>query len=115
MELVRELREWVAARPDQSFMIVVWVLPGSPGHAIVHLYERTLALGEDPVWEHAWGKFRNGNPAYRDHRFKLLTQILDGPKLVMSAVSKFGGEKPVIIGKKLKLQHFTGPNYVEIE
>ena len=114
-ELVRELREWLAARPDQSFMVVVWILPGSPGHAIVHLYERVLAAEDDPVWDESWERFRSGTPAYRDSRVKLLTKIMDGPKMVMSAVSKLGGEKPVVIGKKLKLHHFTGPNYVEIE
>jgi len=100
---------------DGSYLIITWVLPGSPGHAIVHLYERVLPVGEDPAFDNAFDRFRAGDADYRDAHFKFINKIVHGPQMVMSSVSQFGGEKPGLIGKKLTIQHNEGANYLEID
>lgn len=47
---------------------------------------------------------------YMDDRFKLIPSFVQAPYLVKAAV----GNKPALIGTKIKQQYIRGPNYLEI-
>lgn len=44
-------------------------------------------------------------------RFKLIPSIVEGPFIVKKAV----GNKPALLGRKLRQRYFRGPNYVETD
>ena len=88
---------------DGSYLIITWVLPGSPGHAIVHLYERVLPVGEDPAFDNAFDRFRAGDADYRDAHFKFINKIVHGPQMVMSSVSQYVALLPAMLRWVLKV------------
>ncbi len=48
---------------------------------------------------------------FRNERFKLIPNIVEGPFLVRKAV----GNTPALLGKKLTQRYFRGPHYVETD
>eukprot|EP00968_Pinguiococcus_pyrenoidosus_P010499 scaffold831_cov268-Pinguiococcus_pyrenoidosus.AAC.18 len=57
------------------------------------------------------GEFVNGSDSYRDGRFKLIPALVDAPWVVRRAV----GNRPAIVGRKLKNRYFRGDGYIEVD
>jgi hypothetical protein len=114
-ESVRPLHRFLQEHSNGQYFITTFVLPGPPFHTVVHLFKRTLPLGEDSTFDKLLQKFTNGGEEFQKDRYKFLCLIPDAPWGFKVAVSSLGGERPVIIGRKLETQHFTGSNYLEID
>merc|ERR1719310_1059796 len=54
--------------------------------------------------------FIAGDDAYRNERFKLLARIRGS-----GFISNLIGAKPALIGRKLKMPYFSGPNHFEVD
>lgn len=97
----------------KDFFVVNWQLPGPPHYHVVHVYGRTLPEGEDTAFDNAYNRFKEGDAAYRNNRFKFLPTIVNAPWAIKLAASQLGGNKPCIIGNKLTVTYNQGANYIE--
>jgi len=114
--------------PDRRFMVLNWQLPASPQFSFVVYYifptkqeidiidqqlsdegrearKRGFALLERFMGDEVTGEWRN-------NRFKLIPQIVEGPWLVKKVTPS---NVPALIGNKLTTTYHKGPNYMEID
>lgn len=112
---VPSLTAHLRARPNSSFLIVSWLIPGPPYRTVVFAFEREVPLGVDAVSDGLWHDFVNGTTEARNSRFKYLPRLDAGPRFVLSSVRLLGGEKPTLLCNKLTPFYFSGPNYFEID
>lgn len=49
VEVLPELREFLAAHGDQQFVVITWLLPGTPAHTVVQLFVRRA--GPDRIFD----------------------------------------------------------------
>jgi len=97
------------------FCIFNWQLPGKPAYSVVQVAGRTMPRGEDPAFDNLLDRFVASDDKFRDERIKFLCILQDAPSLVRTAMTRLAGNKPALIGNKLKCKHFTGPNYIEVD
>ena len=116
--------------PERRFIVINWQLPGSPPFSYVVTYvfpneeERAAAraaMNEDEraVEENAWNlleKFVSEDPevddTWRNSRFKLIPQIVEGPWYVRTVTPS---NVPALIGNKLTTTYIRGENYFELD
>jgi len=114
--------------PDRKFVVLNWQLPASPQFSFVAYYvfptddeinELESEMPEEDREARKRGfalleKFSNGDvdDEWRNNRFKLIPQIVEGPWLVKKVTPS---NVPALIGNKLTTTYFKGPNYIEID
>lgn len=102
-----------------KFLIICWMFSNFSGkeHTLVqHVFHRNgSAAGEDPILERAFQRFLNADEKGKNEVFKYLFRVVEGPQAMTTVVDKLGGERPVLIGKKLTTKYFRGANYLEID
>lgn len=114
--------------PDRKFIVLNWQLPASPQFSFVAYYvypteeelnEYDKDLPDDiraarKVAFALLDKFASDevNDEWRNGRFKLIPQIVEGPWLVKKVTPS---NVPALIGNKLTTHYFKGPNYLEID
>jgi hypothetical protein len=49
VDAIPELREFVGAHADQQFVVITWLLPGTPAHSVVQLFVRRA--GPDRIFD----------------------------------------------------------------
>lgn len=120
------LREWSAlprADLDNEYLIVNYIVPGSPGVQVVMYFRASeealecLRLSADETkklsgWQKLLHEFWKGEQSFCDSRFKLIPSM---DKKAPWAVKMAVGEKPALVGKKLRQFYFRGRNYFEID
>ena len=84
---------------------------------VVVVSRRVLPRGEDPSFDQAWARYKQGDAAYRDKRMKYLPRLKSAapcrrgslaPWLLSSAIYLMGGQRPVKMGTGyLRQQHST--------
>lgn len=100
-----------------KFLIINWTFSSLFGSntLVQHLFKRKgKAIGEDAGVDAAFAKFLRGDDNEKNSQFKYLFKMVDGASTVKSSVQSLGGERPVIIAKKLKTTYHSGSNYLEI-
>lgn len=60
-------------------------------------------------------RFREGDQAFRDGAFKIIPQVVKGPWIVKQSVGSGSSSVPVLLGKRLDIDYFTGAGYVEVD
>lgn len=96
------------ARINNKFIFAVNIqVPGSKHFSIVFYYLIPSSFDKNSVF----GKFINGDDAYRNARFKLIPNIPKGPWIVQRAV----GNKPLIVGGALKAIYTCTGHYFEVD
>jgi len=116
--------------PDRRFLVINWQLPASPPFSFVVTYvfpneeERAemrskMTEEERAVEDNAWKlleKFVSNDPEvddkWRNSRFKLIPQIVEGPWYVRTVTPS---NVPALIGNKLTTTYIHGPNYFELD
>ena len=102
--------------PDTEWFFVVWNIPTEPLSAsTLYAFKRVVPPGADPLFDDLWHRFKTGDDEFRNERFKFLPNVMDGPWALKAAFARLGGMRPVILGKKLLINHYIGPNYVELD
>jgi len=110
-------RNATATGVEAPFMLIVnWILPGKPRMNFVNYYQLKNPDWEpetedDKMYHKMLWHFLTGPDKFRDNRFKFIPSLADGPSTVKAVV----GSTPAIIGKKLQVKYFTGPDYLEID
>jgi len=112
--------------PDRKFVVLNWQLPASPPFSFVVYYvfpteeeiadldlsdedretrRKAMALLEKFMSDEVTDEWRN-------NRFKLIPQIVEGPWLVRKATPS---NIPALIGNKLTTTYHRGANYIEVD
>ena len=112
--------------PDRRFVVLNWQLPASPPFSFVVYYvfptaeelaQLDLTDDERAARTRAFAlleKFASPDTPdeWRNNRFKLIPQIVEGPWLVKKMTPS---GVPALIGNKLTTTYHRGPNYMEID
>jgi len=114
--------------PDRKFVVLNWQLPASPQFSFVvyyvfpteeelNEYDSVLSEEDCEARKRAFAlleKFSSDevNDEWRNNRFKLIPQIVEGPWLVKKVTPS---NVPALIGNKLTTTYHRGPNYMEID
>mmetsp|Transcript_27580 Transcript_27580/g.45553 ORF Transcript_27580/g.45553 Transcript_27580/m.45553 type:complete len:498 (-) Transcript_27580:241-1734(-) len=108
-----------AAKGATPFIFAVQImLPGPPNYAFVAYFtpEDPDIFKQDTPFTRLAKPFFFGEDTeemnhFRDHRFKLIPQMIEANYVVKKAT----GNTPAIIGTKLKQSYFRGRNYFELD
>lgn len=98
-----------------KFLVMCWHFSnflGSEHTLVQHVFVRK---GFDPVVARMMRSFLESSDKERHGRLKYLFNVVDGPSVMVKAVEKLGGSRPVLIGSKLTTKYFSGPNYLEVD
>lgn len=126
---VAETRRFLVSEPEDpeeekdagaapKYLIICWLFSSMwKEHTCVqHVFRRRLpANGASPSLDASFKRFVNGDDETRNSMFKYIFKMVDAPAMMQSAVSNLGGERPVIIGKKLTTTYHRGKNYMEVD
>jgi hypothetical protein len=109
------LKKWLDEHKDcaESFFIQTWMIPGPPCFHVVNVFHRKLKRGEDKAFDLAYDRFCDADDSYRDSKLKYKAHFPECPLLVKGALKTLGGDRPCIIGNKLKVHYHRGENYIE--
>lgn len=101
------------------FLVICWMFQNFFGTEFVvvqHLFKLTAKpSGEDGHLDAAVKRFMAADDAGKNTQLKYMFKVVEGPGVMKTAVATLGGERPVIIGKKLTTKYFQGKNYLEID
>lgn len=90
------------------------MLPGDGNKAAILYFVVPENFKEiDPVSYNLWQRILNDpdtDNTFRNQRIKLIPHVIEGPWVVKKAV----GQKPALVGNKLKQTYFKGDNYYEV-
>ena len=109
------VKEWLEKHKDaaESFFIQTWMIPGPPHFHVINVFHRTLKRGEDKAFDLAYDRFCDADDSYRNSKLKYKVHFPECPLLVKGAIKALGGDRPCIIGNKLKVHYHRGENYME--
>lgn len=95
--------------PDRQIIVMQMIMPGPPFY-ILALYgvSKPGVCEEDTPFSRLWNDFVEGTDEYRNTVFKLIPRVTRGAYIVKKTV----GEVPAVLGQKVKLNYYVGPNYV---
>lgn len=88
-------------------------VPGTPNLSLLHYWAMDAGASEEEdmiKFEALFRQFVDGGKSFCDSRFKLIPSVRDGPWVVRKGV----GARPVLLGKKLNINYYRGPNYFEL-
>lgn len=106
------LKDIQRAYPGRQVLIMQFVMPGPPFYLLAfYAVSKPGVLDEDTPFSRLWNDFVEGSDEYRNTVFKILPRVTKGPYLVRKTV----GEVPAMLGQKVKLNYYTGPNYIEVD
>ena len=73
---LKPLREFLSGRQGE-FLVINRAVPigGGKYQNIVIIAERTLPVGEDPVFDRTWDRYKAGDDEYRNVRMKYLPKM----------------------------------------
>ena len=102
-----------------KYLVICWMFSNffATEYTLVqHLFRRksSSSLNEDKALATAAKRFFEADVDGKNNQFKYMFKVVEGPAVMTGAVSTLGGERPVLIGKKLTTSYFKGKNYFEI-
>lgn len=104
-----------AAGSTDFFLVFNLMLPGDGNKAVILYFIVPPNFQEiDPVMYGLWQHILNDpdtDNTFRNERIKLIPHVIDGPWVVKKAV----GQKPALVGNKLKQTYYKGENYYEVD
>jgi hypothetical protein len=122
---IEEFRNWLAENADEDddsgapkYLIICWMfsnLFGSEHTLVQHLYKRKIAAkGADPALDAAMERFLAADDQGKNEQLKYMFKVIEGPAVMTGVVTTLGGERPVLLGRRLTTTYFRGKNYLEI-
>lgn len=131
---VESLKQYLASENNKDreqnknlppkFLVMCWNFRSAWGArehtCVVHLFKRNDDQFDHQVnaasvgFQRALDEFVHGNHDQKSERLKFMFKIRESAAVVRKTISGLGGEKPVLIAKKLKTRFFSGENYLEI-
>jgi len=104
--------DWSTFGELEPFLFMVhFQVPGTPMYStVIYFATPKCLLGASPGQTVLMNYF-NGTQEYCDARLKLIPNVAEGSWIVRKGV----GNTPAILGSKLKMTYFKGPNYFEVD
>lgn len=97
------------AKSPNSFVFAANFEVSGKEHYHMVLYFAT----EEPLPTHSpLQRFIDGDDAFRNQRFKIVSRVVKGPWVVKAAAGQFGA---FLVGKTVKCNYHKGSNYFEID
>lgn len=83
---------------------------------VAHLFKRDdrIVSTLSKPFRQAFAEFSKGTTAQQSERLKFFFRVQEGAPALRNSVQMLGGERPVLIAKKLTTKFFVQPNYIEI-
>jgi hypothetical protein len=98
--------------PDRQVFVLQFIMPGPPFYMLaVYGVSKPGVCEEDTPFSRLWNDFVDGTDEYRNTVLKLIPRVTNGAYIVKKTV----GETPAILGQKVKLNYYTGANYIEVD
>lgn len=121
MDFRRFLQEHCNEEDDTGmpkFMIMCFLFSNffrTEFYCVHQVFRRTTAnKGEDPALDATVARFMAGDDNAKNGQFKYMLHVVEAPQVLTGVISSIGGERPVLIGKRLTTNYFRGKNYLEI-
>ncbi|KAJ0248587.1 Enhanced disease resistance-like protein [Hirschfeldia incana] len=96
-------------RSQNGFIFAVnFQVPGKEHYHAVHYFVTDEPIPSDSLLK----RFIDGDDTYRNQRFKIVSQVLQGPWIVRAAAGQFGA---FLAAKTVKCTYHKGPNYFEVD
>lgn len=110
------LQAFLRAHPDDEFLVTNRACPcNGIIRNIICVSKRVVPVGQDPAFDRAWTRYKDGSAKDKDLRMKYLPRLTTAPWMLKTSIDTLGGQRPVIMGKGyLEQQHTVGPNYTEL-
>jgi len=84
-------------------------------YCVHQLFRRTAAnRGEDPALDAAVARFMNADDLGKNEQFKYMFHVVESPPALTNLIATIGGERPILISRRLTTNYFRGKNYLEI-
>jgi hypothetical protein len=84
--------------------------------SVVHLFRRNERVPMSAAFRRAFGRFAGSTAhAFCAERLKFVFKVQDASAALRSSISVLGGERPVLIAKKLTTSFHRGANYLEVD
>ena len=101
------------------YLVINWQLSSlfnaTENYVVQQLFSLNHSLVHDEGLRKTMHRFLdNTTDAQKNEKFKYVFRIVDAPQAVRTGVSFLGGERPVLIGKRLHTHYHRGRNYLEI-
>ena len=125
---IGEFRRYVEARTRSQeeeegglplYLVICWMFASLWGtdHTLVQfVFKRNgPSKGVDTAVDAAVARFMANSDDGKNEQFKYIFRVIEGPFMMTSVVSSLGGERPVLIGRRLSTRYFKGKNYLEID
>ena len=102
---------------DRPLFVCNFVVPGATWINFVMYFQprSSRVLLEDSSFARLFRRFREGDQEYRDASFKIIPQVVKGPWIVQRSVGSGSSSVPVILGRRLTIDYFCTPSYVEVD
>ncbi|KAH9260586.1 hypothetical protein BASA81_001053 [Batrachochytrium salamandrivorans] len=98
--------------PNRQVFVMQFIMPGPPFYILcMYAVAREGVCEEDSPFARLWTNFVEGTDEYRNTMFKMIPRVTKGSFIVKKTV----GQVPAILGTKVKLNYYTGPNYIEVD
>lgn len=99
--------------PGRDILLINFQLPGRPGGISLMLwFGLTEAAKSDPSFYPLWQKWFGGDSdEFRNQRLKFIPHAHQASWMLKKAV----GNRPVILGKAMKMRYHRGDSYLEID
>jgi hypothetical protein len=84
--------------------------------SVVHLFRRNERVPMSAAFRRAFGRFASSTDhAFCAERLKFVFKVQDASAALRTTISMLGGERPVLIAKKLTTSFHRGDNYLEVD
>ncbi|GBG29452.1 Protein ENHANCED DISEASE RESISTANCE 2-like [Hondaea fermentalgiana] len=138
-EKVASLKQYLATRLEEDaklesedpglqgdappYLIYSWVFSNffkTEYTAVVHVCRRAIKIdskgeGEDPKLDKVFSNWLAASDEEKSAKLKYCPQFSQTSTHLLKTIDALGGQRPVIIGKKLTASYYRGENYVEID
>jgi hypothetical protein len=84
--------------------------------SVVHLFRRNERVPMSAAFRRAFGRFAGSTDhAFCAERLKFVFKVQNASAALRATISMLGGERPVLIAKKLTTSFHRGANYLEVD
>jgi len=106
-----------------KYLIVCWNFSNfwkTEFTSCVHIFRRSIKIdssgtGDCPSLDRAFSRFLLLPDEKKNEKLKYACKMKEVSEQLRSKIDKLGGERPVLIGKRLTTTYHSGPDYLEVD
>jgi len=98
--------------PGRQVFCMQFLLPGPPFYALAfYAVAKKGVMEEETPFTRLWNDFCEGDDEKKNSLFKMIPRVTQGSYVVKKTV----GEVPALLGHKMKMVYYHGPDYLEAD